>query len=95
MTEHFRVSPDRRYEEISRSPLEQARQERENQDILQASEKVWDATSHAIKDYPKHYPVGIKHVNGQVVIQQGENTGVLPGRALRRGRGSTKEWGQC
>ena len=40
---------------------------------------------------PKHYPVGIEYVivNGQVVIDRGENTGVLPGRALRRGRGST------
>ena len=40
---------------------------------------------------PKHYPVGIEYVivNGQVVIDRGENTGVLPGRALRRGRAST------
>ena len=47
--------------------------------------------THATKDDPKHYPVGIEYVivNGQVVIQQGENTGVLPGRSLRRGRGST------
>ena len=47
--------------------------------------------THATKDDPKHYPVGIEYVivNGQVVIQRGENTGVLPGRALRRGRGST------
>ena len=47
--------------------------------------------THATKDDPKHYPVGIEYVivNGRVVIEQGENTGVLPGRALRRGRGST------
>ena len=40
---------------------------------------------------PKHYPVGIEYVivNGQVVIDRGDNTGVLPGRALRRGRAST------
>jgi len=28
-------------------------------------------------------------VNGKVVIENGENTGVLPGRGLRRGRAST------
>ena len=45
----------------------------------------------ATKDDPKHYPVGIEYVivNGKVVIQQGENTGLLPGRALRRGHAST------
>ena len=45
----------------------------------------------AVKDDPKHYPVGIDYVivNGQVVIDDGENTGVLPGRGLRRGRGAT------
>ena len=47
--------------------------------------------THATKDDPKHYPVGIEYVivNGQVVIDQGTNTGVLPGRGLRRGRTST------
>lgn len=47
--------------------------------------------THATKEDPKHYPVGIDYVivNGQVVIEQGENTGVLPGRALRRGHSST------
>ncbi len=45
----------------------------------------------AVKDDPKHYPVGIDYVivNGQVVIENGENTGALPGRGLRRGRGAT------
>ena len=45
----------------------------------------------ATKEDPKQYPVGIEYVivNGQVVIDQGENTGALPGRALRRGRAST------
>jgi N-acyl-D-aspartate/D-glutamate deacylase len=45
----------------------------------------------ATKSDPKHYPVGIEYVivNGRVVIDQGENTGALPGRALRRGRAST------
>ncbi|MCH9018122.1 MAG: amidohydrolase family protein, partial [Chloroflexi bacterium] len=47
--------------------------------------------THATKEDPKHYPVGIDYVivNGQVVIENGENTGVLPGRSLRRGRAST------
>ncbi len=47
--------------------------------------------TYATKDDPKHYPVGIDYVivNGQVVIDNGENTGALPGRALRRGRAST------
>jgi N-acyl-D-amino-acid deacylase len=45
----------------------------------------------ATKENPKQYPVGIDHVivNGQVVIDDGENTGALPGRALRRGRTMT------
>ena len=44
----------------------------------------------ATKEGPKRYPVGIEYVivNGQVVIDGGENTGALPGRGLRRGRSS-------
>ena len=49
MTDNLRASPPQRYEEISQYLLEQARQELANQDILQASEKVWGATAHAIK----------------------------------------------
>jgi N-acyl-D-aspartate/D-glutamate deacylase len=47
--------------------------------------------TYATREDPKQYPVGIDYVivNGQVVIDRGENTGVLPGRALRRGRAST------
>ncbi len=47
--------------------------------------------THATKDDPKHYPVGINYVivNGRVVIENGENTGDLPGRALRRGHAQT------
>jgi len=47
--------------------------------------------TNATKGDPKHYPVGIDYViiNGRVVIDQGENTGDLPGRALRRGQSST------
>ena len=42
----------------------------------------------ATKDNPKQYPVGIDYVfvNGEVVVDKGENTGATPGRALRRGR---------
>ena len=45
----------------------------------------------ATKDDPKRFPVGIEYVivNGRIVIERGENTGALPGRALRRGHGST------
>ncbi len=47
--------------------------------------------THATKEDPKHYPIGIDYVivNGQVVIDKGENTGALPGRSLRRGHAST------
>ena len=45
----------------------------------------------ATKAQPKQYPVGIEYVivNGTVVIERGENSGALPGRALRRGRART------
>jgi N-acyl-D-amino-acid deacylase len=45
----------------------------------------------ATKAEPKQYPVGIEYVivNGTIVIERGENTGALPGRALRRGRART------
>jgi N-acyl-D-aspartate/D-glutamate deacylase len=45
----------------------------------------------ATREDPKHYPVGINYVivNGKVVIDHDENTGALPGRALRRGHVST------
>ena len=44
--------------------------------------------THATREDPHHYPVGIDWVivNGEVVIEDGENSGALPGRALRRGR---------
>ena len=45
----------------------------------------------ATRREPKQFPIGIEHVivNGQVVVDQGQHTGVLAGRALRRGRAST------
>ena len=49
MTGHIKASPPERYEEISRHLLQQARDELDRGDILQASDKVWGATAHAIK----------------------------------------------
>jgi N-acyl-D-amino-acid deacylase len=45
------------------------------------------STRHA----PRQFPIGIEHVlvNGQMVVDGGEHTGALPGRAVRRGRPST------
>ena len=45
----MRASPPERYKEISRRLLEQAQEELDKNDVLQASEKVWGATAHAIK----------------------------------------------
>ena len=49
MTGHLKASPPERYEEISRHLLRQARDELDKGDTLQASDKVWGATAHAIK----------------------------------------------
>ena len=49
MTDHLKASPPERYEEISRHLLRQAQDELDKGDILQASDKVWGATAHAIK----------------------------------------------
>ena len=45
----------------------------------------------ATRTQPKQFPIGIDHVvvNGKVVVDGGRHTGVLAGRALRRGRAST------
>jgi len=52
---------------------------------------VFDAAtvrSNATYDEPRRFPTGIEHVivNGHLVVEDGEHTGALPGRALRRGR---------
>jgi N-acyl-D-amino-acid deacylase len=45
----------------------------------------------ATRTEPKQFPIGIEYVlvNGRVVVDQGKHTGVMAGRALRRGRPST------
>jgi len=45
----------------------------------------------ATRTQPKQFPIGIDHVivNGKVVVDGGRHTGLLAGRALRRGRPST------
>jgi N-acyl-D-amino-acid deacylase len=45
----------------------------------------------ATRTQPKQFPVGIDYVivNGKVVVDGGRHTGVLAGRALRRGRTAT------
>jgi N-acyl-D-aspartate/D-glutamate deacylase len=45
----------------------------------------------ATRSKPKQFPIGINYVvvNGRLVVDNGEHTGTLAGRALRRGRAST------
>jgi len=55
---------------------------------------VFDADtvrSPATRRDPKQFPVGIDYVivNGTVVVDKGQHTGALAGRALRRGRATT------
>jgi N-acyl-D-amino-acid deacylase len=49
--------------------------------------------STATYDEPRSFPVGLPYVvvNGVVVVDRGEHTGALPGRALRRGRSTGAE----
>ncbi len=49
MSGHIQASPPDRYEAISRRLLDQARIELNKGDILQATEKVWGSTAHALK----------------------------------------------
>jgi len=63
-------------------------------DGFKADVVVFDAgtvKAPATRREPKQFPVGIEQVivNGRVVVDQGRHTGVLAGRALRRGRAST------
>ena len=47
--------------------------------------------SPATRHEPKQYPVGIEYVlvNGAIVVDQGQHTGMLAGRALRHGRANS------
>ncbi len=63
-------------------------------DGLKADVVVFDPArvkAPATRTEPKQFPVGIDHVivNGKVVVEGGRHTGLLAGRALRRGRQST------
>ena len=49
MSGHIHASPPERYEAISNHLLTQARIELNKGDILQATEKVWGSTAHAVK----------------------------------------------
>ncbi|MDP9481848.1 MAG: amidohydrolase family protein, partial [Chloroflexota bacterium] len=60
-------------------------------DGLRADVVVFDperVRSLATYDDPRQFPAGIPYVivNGELVIDAGEHTGALPGRALRRGQ---------
>jgi N-acyl-D-aspartate/D-glutamate deacylase len=60
-------------------------------DGMKADIVVFDpdtVSSPATLQNPKQYPVGIDYVlvNGRVVVDQGQHTGALAGRALRHGR---------
>ncbi|MFQ5897843.1 MAG: amidohydrolase family protein [Candidatus Methylomirabilia bacterium] len=63
-------------------------------DGFKADIVVFDAprvNAPATRTQPKQFPIGIDYVivNGKVVVDNGEHTGVLAGRAVRRGRSST------
>ena len=63
-------------------------------DGFRADVVVFDAKAikaPATRRNPKQFPIGIDHVlvNGQVVVDANRHTGVLAGRALRRGRPTT------
>ena len=49
MTQPLRTSPPERYEAISRDLLEQAQAEMDKGDFIQSSERLLDATVHAVK----------------------------------------------
>jgi len=63
-------------------------------DGFKADVVVFDAqrvSAPATRAQPKQFPIGIEQVivNGKVVVDRGQHTGALPGRALRRGRATT------
>jgi N-acyl-D-amino-acid deacylase len=63
-------------------------------DGFKADVVVFDARTvkaPATRTEPKQFPIGIDYVvvNGRIVIDGGRHTGILAGRALRRGRAAT------
>ena len=63
-------------------------------DGMKADIVVFDAgtvKSPATRTQPKQFPIGIDYVivNGKIVVEGNEHTGMLAGRAVRRGRAST------
>ena len=63
-------------------------------DNMKADVVIFDPAtvkSPSTRHQPKQYPTGIEHVlvNGRPVVDNGDHTGTLPGRSLRRGRAST------
>ena len=52
--EKLRQSSPDRYEEISRHLLQQAEEELDKSDVLQASEKIWLAVAHELKAIAQH-----------------------------------------
>ena len=62
-------------------------------DCIKADIVVFDPStvrSPATLQEPKQFPVGIEYVlvNGSIVVDQGQHTGALAGRALRHGHAS-------
>ena len=60
-------------------------------DGMKADIVVFDPStvkSPATRAQPKQFPVGIEYVlvNGSIVVDEGQHTGILAGRALRHGR---------
>ena len=53
MTDHLKASPPEWYEETSRHLLAQAQEELDKGDILQASDKVWEAVTGALKAHSR------------------------------------------
>jgi N-acyl-D-amino-acid deacylase len=57
-------------------------------DLVRIHDRATNLYPHAypFENYPHAYPDGIDYVlvNGDLVIDQAENTGVLPGKVLKR-----------
>ena len=75
----MRASPPERYEAISQSLLDQAREELARNDLIQASEKIWGATAHAVKSVAQargwnhRYHDHIREAAIFVAVERGED----------------------